>query len=241
MSDKLEDFLETAKMYIGIIFAMLLCLDVILSVAMYEKYGIIFGYNNLLDITIEVLFILTTVLFLTFVVLTIILKVHQGDMYISIGDMVDTVISFLFPVDAKSKKEISQILSRMGNKDSIISTELWKKATKGINIWNLVKSIFAYVFGISILYVVIKGWLDMDDQRLLMTVLGGLFIIVLFFWGTAWAFGVKKRPDDLLDYLILHELKFEELNRDFYRHTNTTARYMEEKNIFLSMQIRECR
>ena len=215
MSEDLEEILEDIKMYAGIVFGMLLILDIILVASMYQEYGTVFGYNTAMNNVILVLLIATIVLFVVFIVLGVYLRIQQGDMYISIGDIWDTVVIMLFPTDAKSKKEICQILDSLGNRSEIKSTALWKKITKGINVYNLLKSVCLFTFGSAVLYVVIKSWIKMDDERIVMTVMGALFILILYFWCIVCAMGVKKRPDYVLDYLVDNELKFDVLNRDF--------------------------
>lgn len=215
MSEDLEEILENIKMYAGIVFGMLLILDIILVASMYQKYGVIFGHNTAMNNVIVVLLIATIVLFVVFIALGVYLKIQQGDLYISIGDIWETVVIMLFPTDAKSKKEICQILDKLGNRSEIESTALWKEITKGINVCNLLKAIGLFSFGSAVLYVVIKSWIEMDDERILMTVMGMLFILILYFWCIACAVGVKKRPDYVLDYLVDNELKFDVLSRDF--------------------------
>lgn len=215
MSNRLEKIIENIKMYIGIVLGMLLVLDVILVVYMYQENGMLFGYNTTMNRLMLVLLITTMILLMIFIILSIVLRIQQGSMYITIGDILETVVIMLFPVDAKNKKEISQTLDMVGNREEIMSTNLWREITKGINIWNLIKSIFSFTFGSSVLYVVVQSWLDMDDQRILMTVMGALFILILYFWCIVCAFGVKKRPDYILDYLLLHNLKFDVLSQDF--------------------------
>lgn len=121
----------------------------------------------------------------------------------------------MFSFGAKSKKEISETLEELGSKEEIMSSSLWIKSTKGINFWSLLKTIFSFGFAGAILYVVVKEWIELDEERILMTVFGAMFFVVLMFLGIVCGSGVKKRPDDLLDYVVLHEIHFQELSRDF--------------------------
>lgn len=215
MDNGLEEFIENIKIYVGIVFGMLLILDTILIAYMYQENGMIFGYNATVNNIIISLLAVTAVLFILLIVFSVFLRIRQGDMYISIWDLLETMTTMLLPIDAKSKKEIMQLLDRIGNKEEIMTTDLWRKSTKGINMWNWMKFVFLFGFGSSILYVIIKSWLDMDNQRILMTVLGGLFVIVLYFWSIVCGLGVKKRPDAILDYIISRDLEFSVLNQDF--------------------------
>ena len=49
MSEDLEEILEDIKMYAGIVFGMLLILDIILVASMYQEYGTVFGYNTAMN------------------------------------------------------------------------------------------------------------------------------------------------------------------------------------------------
>lgn len=222
MNKQLEEKLENIKMYIGITFIVLLLLDIFLMAAAYSKYGSVFSYNESMNHLIVGLIIATVVSLIVFFVLRIILRKQQGDMYITLGDMFGTIGDLLLPSG----------ISRKMPKD-MTSTALWK-AANGIHVWNLVKAILLLSFGSAILYVVIGAWKDMDDQRILLTIIGGLFIIVLYFWGVVCAIGVKKRADDVLQYVFVHQVPFKELNADFTQADKCgNGIYKGEKYIFL--------
>ena len=67
----------------------------------------------------------TAVLFILLIVFSVFLRIRQGDMYISIWDDLETMTTMLLPIDAKSKKEIMQLLDRIGDKEEIMATDLW--------------------------------------------------------------------------------------------------------------------
>ena len=224
MNKQLEEKLENIKMYIGITFIVLLLLDIFLMAAAYSKYGSVFSYNESMNHLIVGLIIATVVSLIVFFVLRIILRKQQGDMYITFRDIFDTIGDLLLPSGISSKMP----------KD-MTSTVLWKAAANGIHVWNLVKAILLLSFGSAILYVVIGAWKDMDDQRILLTILGGLFIIVLYFWGVVCAIGVKKRADDVLQYVFVNQVPFKELNADFAQADKCgNGIYIGEKYIFVN-------
>lgn len=262
MNKQLEEKLENIKMYIGITFIVLLLLDIFLMAAAYSKYGSVFSYNESMNHLIVGLIIATVVSLIVFFVLRIILRKQQGDMYITLGDMFGTIGDLLLPSGISSKipevpaitleeDDIDESLMEdeeepsvelqqnqepdlLGNREEMKSTVLWKAAANGIHVWNLVKAILLLSFGSAILYVVIGAWKDMDDQRILLTIIGGLFIIVLYFWGVVCAIGVKKRADDVLQYVFVHQVPFKELNADFTQADKCgNGIYKGEKYIFL--------
>lgn len=225
MNKQLEEKLENIKMYIGITFIVLLLLDIFLMAAAYSKYGSVFSYNESMNHLIVGLIIATVVSLIVFFVLRIILRKQQGDMYITLGDMFGTIGDLLLPSG----------ISRKMPKD-MTSTALWK-AANGIHVWNLVKAILLLSFGSAIIYVVIGAWKDMDDQRILITILGGLFIVVLYFWGVVCAIGVKKRADDVLQYVFVNQVPLKELNADFAQADKCgNGIYKGEKYIFVDQE-----
>lgn len=216
MSERTEELLENIKMYLGIIAIMLILLDGMLIAGVYSEYGAIITYNEAMNHLIFGLIIVTIVIVIAFLVLCIVLRKQQGDMYISLLDMLETVRDMLFPtLDIRNKMQLSQMLNLIGDKKETQSTVLWKAAAEGIQVWNMVKAIFLFAFGSEIVCVVINEWKDMDDQRILTTIIGSLFVIILYFWGVVCAIGIKKRPDYVLDYVICNQVSFAVLNEDF--------------------------
>ncbi len=264
MNKQTEEKVENLKMYIGITCIVMILLDVFLIAATYGKYGSVFTSNEAMNHLIVGLIIVTILLWIVFIVLRIVLRKQQGDMYISLWDMFGTIRDLLLPSGISSKvpeysdatledddtdeslmddEEESpsvklqqhEMPDLLGNQEERKSSALWKAAANGIHVWNLVKAILLLSFGSVILYVVIDAWQDMDDQRILITILGGLFIIVLYFWGIVCAIGIKKRADDVLQYVFIHQVPFHELNADFSKADKYgNGVYKGEKYIFIN-------
>ena len=216
MLDKLEELLENTKIYVVIGMIVMLCVDAIMMANLYDDYGSIFGGNDALDKVIWIFLIITGILVVLTVVLSVILRIWQGELYLTVFDYLETFMYIVFPVDARSKKEIRESLNQLGNEDEIRQSALWKSMKKGIHVLNLVKTVFLLWFASMIVYVVIEGWLDKSDDRIVMTVLGLLFAIIMYFWALVCGVGIKKRPDEVLSYCEQHELSFHTLDEDFF-------------------------
>lgn len=206
---------EDIKMYCMIAIVFLAIGECILLAAYYSEYGVCFGANKALDYMIIGMIVAIIILLIIWCILRAILRKEQGDSYVGILDVIDTIQCLLFPERFMKKKEILRAVKNLGDGEEIFSSILWKTAAKGINILYLCAFIFLFVFGSGIGYVVIKEWLEMSDQRVVMTVLGVIFIVVLYFWALVAFLGIKKRPDSILDYAVLHNLKVSVLNNDF--------------------------
>lgn len=206
---------EEIKMYCMIAIIFLAILDCILIAASYSQYGACFGINAGIDCIIIGIMVAIIILAVVWCILRAILIKEQGDSYVRISDLIDTIRDVLFPTSPMKKKEILRTVKRLGDEKEIFSSALWKTATKGINVSYFFASVFLFAFGSAICYVVIKEWLDMSAQRVLITVIGVFFILILYFWAFVTFIGVKKRPDSILYYIILHELKFFILSNDF--------------------------
>lgn len=206
---------EDIKMYcmIGIVLlAIMEC--IVLSVA-YTEYGACIGNDKICDCIIIGGFIVIIILLIVWCILRAVLIREQGDAYVGIIDFLDTVRVLLFPVGSMNKKEIRDVVEKLGGEKEIFSSVLWKSVTRGVNVLYLLAFVFLFAFGSVCCWVVIEEWLDMSDKRLLMTVMGIIFIVVLYFWALVAFFGIKKRPESILDYAVLHDLRFSVLNNDF--------------------------
>lgn len=206
---------EDIKMYCMIVIVFLAIGECILLAAYYSEYGVCFGANKALDYMVIGIIVAIIILLIIWCILRAILRKEQGDSYVGIVDLLDTIRCLLFPERFMKKKEILRAVKNLGDGEEIFSSILWKTATKGINILYLCASLFLFVFGSGIGYVVIKEWLEMSDQRVVMTVVGAIFIVVLYFWALTVFLGIKKRPDSIIDYAVLHNVKVSVLNDDF--------------------------
>lgn len=206
---------EDIKMYCMIAIVLLTMGEGILLAAYYSEYGVCFGANKALDIWVIGMIVAIIILLIIWFILRAILRKEQGDSYVGILDLIDTIRCLLFPESFMRKKEILRAVKNLGDGEEIFSSILWKTATKGINILYLCAFVFLFAFGSGIGYVVIEEWLEMSNQRVLMTVLGAIFIVVLCFWALTAFLGIKKRPDSIIYYAVLHTVKFSVLNDDF--------------------------
>lgn len=206
---------EDIKMYCMIAIVFLTILDCILIAASYSQYGAWFGINEGMDCMIIGILAVIIILAIVWCILRVILIKEQGDSYVGIFDLIDTIRDVLFPTSPMKKKEILKVVKKLGNEEEIFLSSLWKTATKGINVLYFFASFFLFAFGSAICYVVIKEWLDMSAERVLMTVIGIPFILILYFWAFVAFVGVKKRPDSILNYIILNQLQFSILSNDF--------------------------
>ena len=206
---------EDIKMYC-MIWAVLLAMgECMLLAAYYSEYGVCFGANKALDYIVIGIIVAIIILLIIWCILRAILRKEQGDSYVGIFDLIDTIRYLLFPERPMKKKEILRTVKELGDGEEIFSSVLWKTATKGVNILYLCAFVFLFAFGSGIGYVVIKEWLEMSDQRVVMTVVGVIFIVILYFWALVAFYGIKRRPDSILDYAVLHDLKVSVLNNDF--------------------------
>lgn len=222
MSEKLEKLLENIKMYLGVITILLVYADAIVVAQMYDKYGaIILGYDTTLNYLGVAVIIATIVVAVVYIILCIILRKQQGERYTSCWELIETLVGLLFPsfeitpLETYQNIQWAQSLNLVENKQEMKATLLWKKAARGIRIWNLIVSIFLFSLGSGIVYVVIDEWKSVGDQRALSTVLGAAFTIVLYFWGVVCACGIKKHPNNILRYMICNEISYMTLNEDF--------------------------
>ncbi len=206
---------EDIKMYC-MIWAVLLAMgECILLAAYYSEYGVCFGANKALDYMVIGIIVAIIILLIIWCILRAILRKEQGDSYVGIFDLIDTIRYLLFPERPMKKKEILRTVKELGDGEEIFSSILWKTATKGVNILYLCAFVFLFAFGSGIGYVVIKEWLEMSDQRVVMTVVGVIFIVILYFWALVAFYGIKRRPDSIIDYAVLHNVKVSVLNNDF--------------------------
>ncbi len=236
MSKKTEEILDNIQSYGVAAFIVLILFDIIFGAVSYNEYGVLFGCNKAIDGVLFFSIGVTIVLLVVLIVISVILKRQQGDLYVDIGDFFENVFLLFFPVGARSKKETLQLLEIRGEREQVTASALWKTAAKGLHIWNLIKAILLFAFAGAVVYTVVMSWIDLDDDRVFTTVLGSIFALVSYFWCIVCAFGVKRRPDGLLDYVMAHEIPFEILIQDFAMARNIGNEiYKSSQYLFLNL------
>lgn len=242
MSEKLEAILDNVKTYLGIILILLVVSDAIVMASMHDEYGAIISYNEIMNKFVITCIIATIVIAIVYLILCIVLRRQQGENYTSCWDIVETIWDLIFisvdasPLEIRSQIQYAQTLKLVEDTKQMKNTLLWKKSAKGIQIWNLIKSVFLFTLGSGILAVVIDEWKSGGDQKALATVLGGLFLIIIYFWGIVCAFGIKKRPGDMLSFMINNKIPYATLNDDFSGARNYGSQiYMGNQYLFVGV------
>lgn len=164
MNERMEEFLENVQIYGGILFIISLIFDGVFAAVMFRENGALFGSNEAYNQIMKIGLIVAGVLAVITLIVTIILKISQGDLYVDFGDLWGTIKDSITPVSYKSVKGIRRIIG----------------------------ALLSFLFAALILYVIIGDWMDGNGGDFIITFIGGLFTIVLGFWGIIFTLGIKK-------------------------------------------------
>ncbi len=215
MKKQTEEKLEDIHLYSGIIALFVFIFAIIWAAGMHDDYGSFFGGNEIeRNVAIGVLIALG-VSVLIWIVTGIILKKEQGDLFVSFVDIAEMFLYIIFPIGKIGKNEVKKLVGHVGVPEEVYASALWKASTKGIRIFPLLASIFLFAFTGGCVWAIISAWMESSGDKWEVTVTAGLIGIICLFWCISCAMSAKNRPNDLIEYMSLHGVKFKAANEDF--------------------------